>query len=205
MDFNALAQECGVQHNQIILQAIVKTESAFNPFAIGVVGGYLERQPKNKEEAVATALALKARGINYSTGLSQVNQSNFERLGLNHSTAFDACPNLKAGATIYKECLDRAALKFGLGEQATKAALSCYYSGNFMRGQQKEGGYAPSYVEKVVSNVSSDLSGNSTLAIPVVLNRSMKSSTKTKNVESIPGNTVAKESARSSWDVFGDF
>ena len=37
-------------------------ESTFNPHAIGVVGGSLERQPRSRDEALATARALQSSG-----------------------------------------------------------------------------------------------------------------------------------------------
>lgn len=39
-------------------QALVAVESSLNPHAIGVVGGTLERQPRNQREALVTAQAL---------------------------------------------------------------------------------------------------------------------------------------------------
>ena len=38
-----------------IMHHVVRVESSGNPYAIGVVGGRLQRQPKNLAEAVATA------------------------------------------------------------------------------------------------------------------------------------------------------
>jgi type IV secretion system protein VirB1 len=56
MDFLALASDCASFVNPQTLEAIVKTESNYQPFSIGVNGGFrLERQPVNLEEAVVTA------------------------------------------------------------------------------------------------------------------------------------------------------
>lgn len=142
MDFVALSQACAPIVHQDTMRRIVAVESAFNPYAIGVVGGRLERQPKTHAEAVATARALQADGRNFSVGLAQVNQQHFERFGLTLETAFDACANLRAGSRILAECFERAKPK---GEQpALRAAFSCYYSGNFLTG------FAHGYVQKVV-------------------------------------------------------
>jgi type IV secretion system protein VirB1 len=54
-------------------RALVSVESAFNPWAIGVVGGALVRQPRHRAEAMATAKALQAAGWNFSIGLGQIN------------------------------------------------------------------------------------------------------------------------------------
>ena len=57
MDFLDLAQQCAPTVHPHTLAAIVKTESGFKPFAIGVNkgGAQLTRQPTTKAEAVATA------------------------------------------------------------------------------------------------------------------------------------------------------
>lgn len=134
-----------------IMKHVVNVESGRNPYAIGVVGGHLVRQPRNLQEAVATADMLKANGYNYSVGISQVNRYNFARYGLNsHQQAFDTCSNLKAGTRILRECYDRSG-----GDWAK--SFSCYYSGNFVTG------FKHGYVQKVLAS----LKGASVAAIPV--------------------------------------
>jgi type IV secretion system protein VirB1 len=59
LDFMALAQHCAPQVAPATLAAIVRTESDFHPYAIGVVHGRLVRQPANVGEAIATARALE--------------------------------------------------------------------------------------------------------------------------------------------------
>lgn len=214
MDLMSLENECLRHSNMPIMQAIVKTESAFNPFAIGVVNGRLERQPINKEEAIATALSLNEKGFNYSMGLAQVNQSNLAKYGLNHATVFDPCTNIKTGSLIFNECNARAVKRFGDNQSAINAALSCYYSGNFTRGQQKEG-MQPSYVEKVTGNMRKQN------VIPVALARTPTQSTKqhgskvdiknrsapiaSHNASLNLGASKAEPIVAASWDVFNDF
>ena len=103
VDFAMLAQQCAPAVYPTTLQALVKTESGFNPFAIGVVGGHLVRQPRNRDEAVATVRVLEAAGWNYSMGLAQVNRANLRIYGLTPETAFDPCANLRAGGTLLVE------------------------------------------------------------------------------------------------------
>ena len=79
--FIALALACAPQVHPDTARAIVVVESAFNPYAIGVVGGALERQPRTRAEALATVKELDTRRWNYSVGLGQINVSNFGRLG----------------------------------------------------------------------------------------------------------------------------
>jgi type IV secretion system protein VirB1 len=129
-----------IQVPREILAAIVRVESANNPFAIGVVGNRLSRQPKNLDEAIATVRDLESRGHNYSVGIAQVNRSNFAKYGLNKAEhAFDVCANLEAGSKILKECFSRTNGDWG-------KAFSCYYSGNFVTG------YKHGYVQKVTDS-----------------------------------------------------
>lgn len=146
--FAALALACAPQVHLTTAHALVAVESAFNPWAIGVVGGYLKRQPRHRTEALATALALQGAGRNFSVGLGQINLGNFLRLGLSLESAFEPCSNLAALQTVLSECFERARRKSSRtsAEQAAlRAALSCYYSGNFTTG------FRHGYVRKVVS------------------------------------------------------
>lgn len=89
------------------LAAIVRIESGFNPYAIGVVHGRLVKQPRHEDEAIATVQALQAAGWNYSAGLTQINRENWSRYGLTARTVFDVCRNLSAGAAILQACFMR--------------------------------------------------------------------------------------------------
>lgn len=150
LDFIALAQQCAPQVSPVTMAAIVRTESGFNPYAIGVVNGRLERQPASLGEAVATAHALSAAGWNFSVGLAQVNVENWYAYGLTEQRAFDPCRNLAVGAAILQGCFAsarRAQIDTGPNSQsALRASLSCYASGNFLTG------YRTGYVQRVVNN-----------------------------------------------------
>ena len=149
MDMNtfvALAMACAPLVHADTAQALVAVESSFNPHAIGVVGGVLDRQPRNLAEALATASHLQANGWNFSVGLAQINLRNFERLGLNATTAFDPCENLRAMQTVLAECFERSSLK-ALPQPALRQALSCYYSGNFVTG------FRHGYVQRIAHAV----------------------------------------------------
>ncbi len=123
-----------------VMQHVVNVESSRNPFAIGVVGGYLARQPANLEEALAAVRQLKEEGYNFSVGIAQVNRYNLSKYGLpDYASAFQACPNLKAGSRILRECYDRA--------QDWGKAFSCYYSGNFVTG------FDHGYVQKIFASI----------------------------------------------------
>lgn len=146
--FNDLAQQCnsGLVHPNT-LQAVARVESGFNPYAIGVVKGRLQRQPRNLAEAISTAKSLHAQGKNFSMGLMQVNRYNLPAYGLNYETVFDPCKNINAGAKILKSCFDRAG---GKGQAALQKAFSCYYSGNFRFGFKSDFKGQPPYVTKII-------------------------------------------------------
>jgi type IV secretion system protein VirB1 len=141
--FLALVLTCAPQVHPDTARAIVAVESGLNPFAIGVVGGALHRQPSTRAEAVATIDALQADGWNYSVGLGQINVGNFRRLGLTPQSALDPCTSLTAMQAVLGECYARAASK-NAAQHALRFALSCYYSGNFTTGLRHD------YVRKVV-------------------------------------------------------
>ena len=144
--FAALAMACAPAVHGGTAQALVAVESRFNPHAIGVVGGVLDRQPRNSAEALATANHLQATGWNFSVGLAQINVRNFERLGLTAATAFDPCQNLRAMQAVLGECFERS-LSRALPQAALRQALSCYYSGNFVTG------FRHGYVRRVAGAV----------------------------------------------------
>ena len=145
--FLSLVLACAPQVHSDTARALVQVESNFNPWAIGVVGGVLERQPRTQAEALATARSLQAAGWNFSVGLGQINVGNFRRLGLTIETAFEPCANLAAMQTVLTECFDRAQAvspNTRSDQPALRHAFSCYYSGNFATG------FRHGYVRKVV-------------------------------------------------------
>ena len=149
--FIALVMACAPQVHADTTHALVSVESAFNPWAIGVVGGALVRQPQHRAEALATAKSLQTAGWNFSVGLGQINVGNFERLGLTLESAFEPCNNLTAMQSVLAECFDRARAPMTnapTDQVALRQALSCYYSGNFATG------FRHGYVRKVVTAAS---------------------------------------------------
>ncbi|MDP3082672.1 MAG: lytic transglycosylase domain-containing protein [Rubrivivax sp.] len=150
--FIALVLACAPQVHADTARALVGVESAFNPWAIGVVGGALVRQPRQRAEALATARALQAAGWNFSVGLGQINVGNFARLSLTIDSAFEPCANLAAMQSVLTECFGRARAPVTnppVDQTALRQALSCYYSGNFTTG------FRHGYVRRVVAAAGS--------------------------------------------------
>jgi type IV secretion system protein VirB1 len=128
----ALIQSCAPMVHPTTMSAVVTIESAGNPYAIGVVGGRLARQPQNLPEALATMKMLQNKGWNYSVGHAQINKTNFKKYGLNPDNAFGPCTNLKVGGQILQACYT-ASLSSAPWQNDNQyhlaRALSCYYSG----------------------------------------------------------------------------
>lgn len=133
-----------------VMQHIVNVESSINPYAIGVVGGQLMRQPQTLDEALATVQMLDAKGYNFSLGLAQVNRNNLAKYGITtYEQAFQPCPNLVAASQILAECYASAGGDWG-------KSFSCYYSGNFITG------YRDGYVQKIYDSINRSMKVEST-------------------------------------------
>jgi type IV secretion system protein VirB1 len=177
IDFVALAQQCAPQIAPLTMAAIVKTESGFNPYAIGVMHGRLLRQPSNAAEAMATARMLQAGGWNFSVGLAQVNRANWSAHGLTAENAFEPCRNLAAGAAILQRCFAVARNRQPHGDvyqadvqTALRASLSCYVSGGFSIGYGT--GYVQRVVDAAIGESPSAVTVPAITPIPVVSNDS---------------------------------
>lgn len=146
-----------------VMHHVVRVESSFNPYAIGVVGGRLVRQPKTLPEAVATVRMLEQRGYNFSIGVAQVNRYNLGKYGLDsYEKAFDVCPNLQAGSRILAECFQRS--------QDWGKSFSCYYSGNFVTG------FRHGYVQKIYASMRGSQAGASGIEAIAVIGEPKQSS-----------------------------
>lgn len=146
--FLALAIQCAPDVAPDTLARIVKTESGFNPWAIGVVGKSLKRQPQTKDEALAAVKQLVKEKANFSIGLGQINRQYFNPD--NAEAVFSPCTNLKMSSDLLKDCYARALEGSGDEQQALLKTFSCYYSGNYTRGFVKENN-GTSYVDRVVA------------------------------------------------------
>ena len=150
-----------------VMHHVVRVESSYNPYAIGVVGGRLVRQPQSLAEAVSTARMLEERGYNFSLGLAQVNRYNLSKYGLtSYEHAFQPCANLVAGSRILRECYGRSGGDWG-------KSFSCYYSGDFRTG------FRHGYVQKVYASMRRGISDTfqATGAAPIaVVDRTTKRS-----------------------------
>ena len=132
---SSLILACGLAAQVDLLAAIVRRESGGNPLALAVNGAVeLVRPPRDRDDAVAMARWLAGHGYNFDAGLAQVNSANLARLGLDTTTVFQPCANLRAAAVVLDECRERARARGLHGGAAVAAALSCYNTGHLSRG-----------------------------------------------------------------------
>ncbi|WP_147479198.1 lytic transglycosylase domain-containing protein, partial [Pseudomonas savastanoi] len=134
--FLALAMQCAPSIHPATLTPIVKTESSFNPYAIGVVGRVLPRQPQSLDEAVLVVKQLVEEGANFSIGLGQINRQHFDVS--RPEPVFEPCTNLRMAAAVLEQCYARASAQEPNRQAALHKAISCYYSGNPKRGFKAE-------------------------------------------------------------------
>lgn len=174
-----------------VMQHVINVESSRNPFAIGVVGGALVRQPKALDEALATVRMLEEKGYNFSIGLAQVNRYNLGKYGLDsYEKAFQQCPNLQAGSRILAECYKRSGGDWG-------KSFSCYYSGNF------ETGFRHGYVQKVYDSIRRGQQVASNGAVPIdVVGRGERRSVKVEHHPQLASPAQARIVAQASSPVY---
>lgn len=208
-----LIQQCASQMDYPVAQAIVKQESGFNPFAIGVNRNAPVKQPQNFNEAVNKAKELLAKGYNIDLGLGQINSSNMRWLGLSVEQAFNPCNNLKAMQTVYLDCLNKSG-ESGLGTKMQRA-FSCYNTGNI------KNGFYNGYVNKVTQHFNSffsrEVNGKSLGGVPPISSSNDLAVYATALNQDQPlgennvvnnGEEIEKEipmKVKNSWDVFSDF
>jgi type IV secretion system protein VirB1 len=131
MDFLILAQQCAPGIEQRLVTRLMRQESSFNPYAIGLDGNAAYKpQPNSYEQAVEVAEKLIKEGQTFSVGIAQIHISNVRSFGLTWRQAFHACTNLSYGQQIFLD-FHKKALAAGLqGDAAVYAALRGYNSGS---------------------------------------------------------------------------
>lgn len=145
----ALVHQCAPHVSSQTMEAIIRTESNFNPLALHVNGDFrLPAAPRTAAEATAWAEWLIRQGYSVDLGLMQINSRNLRALNITVADAFDPCRNLWAGARILTANYLQAAKTAGPGSKALLQALSAYNTGNF------RAGFNNGYVNRVVSNSS---------------------------------------------------
>ncbi len=127
------------------MERLVRAESGFNRFAIGVNSAeHRSYFPTSQQEAARIARELITQGHSIDMGLGQINSENLDWLGLTVETVFDSCTNLKASEQVLRDGYDRARKQGSDPETALHQALSAYNTGTFTRG------FSNGYVARVM-------------------------------------------------------
>jgi type IV secretion system protein VirB1 len=208
MDFFGLAVQCAPEVEPSTLAAIVRTESAFNPYAIGVNGGKrLSRAPSSKEEAILNAKFLIERGYNIDLGLGQINMKNLSKLGFSVEDAFEPCMNLSGSARLLQQKYTHATtIGYEAGQPALKAAISTYNTGSTKRG------FENGYVRKVLLNAKANdkpfvkfpnsIEQYEIIPLVTVNTRQVSNHPPRSKQENVPQNNSIFQSNRSEKSVF---
>lgn len=124
-------EQCAVGVDSRLFTSLVRQESNFNPYAIGLDGkAVLKAQPRSYEEAAKTADNLVREGKGFSVGLGQIHVSNVARYGLTWQQAFDPCTNLRVASAILRDFHTQAVKAGYTPDNAVFAALRGYNSGS---------------------------------------------------------------------------
>ncbi|GFZ62865.1 type VI secretion protein [Pseudomonas amygdali pv. eriobotryae] len=193
--FLALAMQCAPSIHPATLTPIVKTESSFNPYAIGVSGKVLPSQPQSLDEAVLAVKKLVAEGADFSIGLGQINRQHFDVS--RPEPVFEPCTNLRMAARELQACYVKARKTDPDVQSALHKAISCYYSGNPKRGFKAEAEFGgSSHVQRVLANA-----GTTTVTVPALEGGSPEPN-KLQRAQA-PASTV--EPTYESWDVLRQY
>lgn len=139
-----MMHQCAPNVSPVTLAAIIQVESGGNPYALGINGWRGKKPlPKNASQAAAFAHYFISAGYSVDLGLMQINSRNLKGLGLTIKQVLDPCNNMAAGSRILSRGYAGATKHFGEGQEALKAALSAYNTGNYERGFKN--GYVAKY------------------------------------------------------------
>lgn len=143
---------CAASVHPDTINDIARVESGFNPYAIAEIIPKKERDesgksvithmPSTKEDALSIIRRIESKNRRYSVGLMQITSSNFSLFGTSAERLLSPCENLSVFEKILVDCYQRG--------RDLENALSCYYSGNFSTGKQKESEFSnSSYIERI--------------------------------------------------------
>jgi type IV secretion system protein VirB1 len=155
----ALIATCAPLVHPTTMHALVRVESAGNPYAVSInrpkahaANGALPtfRQPRSAAEAQRIARTLHTQGFSTSIGLAQINTEHLQRLGLKVSDLLDPCQSLQLAQTILLDC--DATTPANSGTPRLASILSCFNSGNSTTGIRN--GYAARVQTAALANAN---------------------------------------------------
>lgn len=170
IDVPALIQQCAPMVSPVLMRSLIRKESSFNPFAIGLhdaakpkaqagkpldqVQQVLERlqrndQPTGLDDALQVVDVLETAKLGFSVGLAQISIGNVKAAGMTWRQAFDPCTNLTMGQQLLWDFFRTARNQGYSGADAVFAGLRGYNSGSVHPGRGKSNEYAAAIFEYV--------------------------------------------------------
>lgn len=195
LDLSSLVQQCAPTVSPVLMQALVRKESGFNPYAIGVHSGEqpVKQQPRSLDEAVQVAKSLEQKKIGFSVGLGQLSIGNVKAWGMNWEQAFDACQNLGRAQVVLWDFYRDAVRKGYRDVEAVYAALRGYNSGDVHKAVSNE--YA--------STIFKFMNQPSPAVTVSVSNVGKVASVSARLIEEWEGNSGAEGQAREAFESGG--
>lgn len=130
-----LVQRCAPTVHPNTMLKLLKHESGFHPFIIGVNATPRQvHRPQTQSEAARIARELIGQGKSIDMGLGQINSANLAGLKLTPEQVFEPCENVKASAQILSGGFRVANATAANERAALDQALSRYNTGNPERG-----------------------------------------------------------------------
>lgn len=147
-----------------LIDAIIRTESDWNPSAFHVNGWTGQNYASNdRAEAAVAAKVFVDNGYSVDIGLMQINSANLARFDVSVIDAFDVCTNVKLGEAILLDGIERARSAGHHGEQAVKVGLSYYNTGS------ATAGFNNGYVANAWSNYTARTADEAALSDSVIV------------------------------------
>jgi type IV secretion system protein VirB1 len=145
-EFATLASRCAPAVPAAMLEAVARTESGLDPWALHDNTTGRKEEAGSPELAVTEAQRRLGRGDSVDIGLMQINASNLRALGITVSDAFDPCASLAGGAAVLMAAYGGGATQADQ-QAALLMALSRYNTGTPFQGVMN--GYARTVLENV--------------------------------------------------------
>jgi type IV secretion system protein VirB1 len=143
--FAGLAASCAPAVAAATLEAVARTESGLDPWALHDNTTGASEKPASLEAALAAAGRWLARGDKVDLGLMQINSANLAALGMTVPAALDPCAALAGGAAVLRAAYDGGTTA-AERQAALLMALSRYNTGSPFKGIMN------GYARRVIAN-----------------------------------------------------
>jgi type IV secretion system protein VirB1 len=131
--FARLASQCAPTVPAAMLDAVARTESGLDPWALHDNTTGTGERPASQEQAISDAQRWIDRGDSVDIGLMQINSTNLPALSMTISSALDSCASLTGGAAVLRAAYGGGATS-AEKQTALLIALSRYNTGSAFAG-----------------------------------------------------------------------